>query len=53
MCTGSVLLANGAARNKVVNEHRKSRPPEVMFNDRLGMEPSKVTREGRRMDGVE
>ena len=53
MCTGLVLLTNGAASNEVVDKHGKSRPPEVMFNNGLGMETSKVAREGRGMDGVE
>ena len=53
MCTGLVLLANGAAGNEVVDKHRKSWPPEVMFNNGFGMETSEVTREGGGMDGVE
>ena len=53
VCTGFVLLANGTAHNKVVNKHGKSRQPEVVFNDRLGTESSKVTQEGERMDRVE
>ena len=53
MCTSFVLLTNGAASNKVVDEYGKSRPPEVSFNNHLGMETSEVTREGGRMDGVE
>ena len=52
MCTGFVLLANGAASNKVVNEYRKSWPPKVTFNNSLGVEVSEVTREGGGMDGV-
>ena len=53
MCTGFVLLTNGAARNEVVDKHGKSRPPEVTFNNGFGMEMSKVAREGRGVDGVE
>ena len=50
---GFVLLTNDATSNKVVNEYRKSWPPEVMFNNSLGAKASEVTREGGRMDGVE
>ena len=49
---GLVLLANGTSSNKVVNEHRKSWPPEVVFNNSFSSETAKVTQEGRRMDGV-
>ena len=52
MCSGLVLLTNGTASNKVVNEHRKSGPPEVTFNNSFGMEMSKVTHKGGRMDGM-
>ena len=49
---GFVLLADGAAGNKVVDEHRKSRPPKVAFNNSLGAKASKVAREGGGMDEV-
>ena len=52
MCTGLVLLADGTAGNKVVDEHRKPRPPKIAFNNGLGVKTSEVAREGRGMDGV-
>ena len=52
MCTGLVLLADGAAGNKVVDEHRKPRPPKIAFNNSLGVKASKVAQEGGGMDGV-
>ena len=52
MCTGSVLLANGAARNKVIDENGKSRPPKVAFNDGLGAKTSEMAQERRGMDGM-
>ena len=42
VCTGFVLLTNGTASNKVVNEYRKSQPPKVAFNNSLGAKASEV-----------
>ena len=39
-----ILLANGAAGDKVVDEDGKSRPPEVALDDSLGAEPSEMAR---------
>ena len=47
-----ILLANGAASNKVIDKHRKSRPPKITFNNGLGAKTSKVAQEGGRMDEV-
>ena len=48
-----ILLANGAASNKVIDKHRKSRPPKVTFDNGFGAKSSKMTRKGGRMDGVQ
>ena len=53
VCMGFVLLANSTASNKVINKHRKSRLPEVAFNNGLSLETSKVAQKGRGMDRVE
>ena len=53
MSTSLVLLANGTAGNKVVDKHRKSRPPKVTFNNSLSAKAAKVTRDGRGVDRVE
>ena len=53
MCTGLVLLADGAAGDKVVDEYRKPRPPKIAFNNSLGAKVSEVAQEGGGMDGVE
>ena len=42
VCASLVLLANGAASNKVIDKYRKSWPPKVTFNNGLGMKMSKV-----------
>ena len=52
MCANFILLANGTAGNKVVDEDRKSRPPEVTFNDSLGAKSPEMARERRGMDRV-
>ena len=52
MCTGLVLLADGTAGNKVVDEHRKPWPPKIAFNNSLGAKASEVAQEGGGMDGV-
>ena len=48
-----ILLANGAASDKVVDENRKSRPPKVSFDDGFGAKSSEMTRERGGMDGVQ
>ena len=52
MCANLILLANGAAGNKVIDEDGKSRPPKVAFNDGFGTETSEMARERRGMDGM-
>ena len=52
MCANLILLANGAAGDKVVDEDGKSRPPKVAFNDSFGAKTSEMAREGRGMDRV-
>ena len=52
MCANLVLLADGAAGNKVIDEDGKSRPPKVAFNDGLGAKASEMARERRGMDGM-
>ena len=44
MCADLILLANGAAGDKVVDKDRKSRPPKVAFDDGFGTKPSEMTR---------
>ena len=53
MCVDLVLLANGATSDKVLHEGGETRPPEVMFQDHLGMEDSHVTGQRGGVDGVE
>ena len=52
MCANFILLANGAAGNKVIDEYGKSRPLKVAFNDSLGAKSSEMARERRGMDGM-
>ena len=52
MCASLVLLANGTASNKVIDEHRESQPTKITFNNGLGVKMSEVAREGGRVDGV-
>ena len=44
MSTGFVLLANSTACDKIINEHQKSRPPEVAFDNSFGSKASEVPR---------
>ena len=53
VCVGLVLLANGAASDKVFYEGGEARPPEIPFQDRLGMEDTHVTRQRGGVYGVE
>ena len=53
MCADLILLANGAAGDKVVDEDGKSWPPEVALDDSLGAEPSEMARGRGGMDGVQ
>ena len=46
MSVSLVLLTDSTASNKVVDEDRETRPPEVTFHDGLSTEMSEVTREG-------
>ena len=52
MCANFILLANGAAGNKVIDEYGKSRPLKVAFNDSLGAKSSEMARERGGMDRV-
>ena len=53
VCVGLILLANGAASDKVFHEGGETRPPEIPFQDRLGMEDTHVTRQRGGVYGVE
>ena len=53
MCIGLVLLANGATSDKVLYEGGETRPPEIPFQECLGMEDSHVTGQRGGVDGVE
>ena len=53
MCVSLVLLADGTARNKVFHKGGETRPPEILFQDRLGMKDTHVTRQRGGVDGVE
>ena len=50
MSVDFVLLANSATHNKMLDKGGKTWPPEVPFEDRLGMENTHMTREGGRVD---
>ena len=53
VCVGFVLLADGAAGDKVLHEGGETWPPEIPFQDRLGMKDPHVTRQRGGVDGVE
>jgi hypothetical protein len=53
VCANLVLLANGTSCYKAGDKGRKTRPPEVSFNNCLGTKASEVTGEGGRMYRVE
>ena len=53
MCVGLVLLADGAASDKVLHEGGEARPPEIPFQDRFGLKDTHVTRQRGGVDGVE
>ena len=44
VCVGLILLANGAAGNKVLYEGGETRPPEIPFQDCFGMKDTHMTR---------
>ena len=48
-----VLLAYSATGDKFGDKNQEAWPPKVTFNYSLGMEATKVTREGGIMDRVE
>ena len=50
MSVNLVLLANHATSNKMLDKGGQTRPPEIMFKDRLGVEDSHVARKGGGMD---
>ena len=50
---GLVLLANGAAGDKVFHEGGEAWPPEIPFQDRFGAKDTHVTRQRGGMDRVE
>jgi hypothetical protein len=53
MSANLILLANGTSCHKTGDEGGKAWPPEVLFNNCLGAKTSEVTREERRVYGVE
>ena len=53
MSVDLVLLANGTTRNEVFDKSGKTRPPEVVLNDRFSVEDPHVSREGGRVNRVE
>ena len=53
MSVNFVLLANSTSRNKMLDKGGQARPPEVAFEDRLGVEDSHVAQKGRSMDQME
>ena len=53
VCVGLVLLANGAPSDKVLDEGGETWPPEISFQDCLGMEDTHVTGQRGGVDGVE
>ena len=52
MCADLILLTDGAASDKVVDEDGKSWPPKVTLDDGLGAESPQMTRDWGGMDGV-
>ena len=50
---GLVLLADGAAGNKVFHEGGEAWPPEIPFQDCFGAKDTHVTQQRGGMDGVE
>ena len=53
MSVDLVLLANSTTRNEVFDKSGKTRPPEVVLNDRFSAEDPHVSREGGRVNRVE
>ena len=53
MHVGLVLLASGAASDKVFHKGREAQPPEILFQDHFGMKNTHMTRQGGGMDRVE
>ena len=53
VCIGLVLLANGATSDKVLYEGGETWPPEIPFQECLGMEDTHVTGQRGGVDGVE
>ena len=51
--TITVLLADGAAGNKVLHKGGETWPPEILFQDRFGMKDTHVTQQRGGVDGVE
>ena len=47
-----VLLADGTPCNKIGDEDREARPPEIPLEDGFGAKTSQVAQEGRIMDGI-
>ena len=43
MHVGFVLLADGAASNKMLHEGGEARPPEVLLQDCFGMKDTDIT----------
>ena len=53
VCVDLVLLACHTASNEMFDEGEEAWPPEVMLEDRLGVENTHVTQERGRVDGME
>ena len=53
MSVGLVLLADGAAGDKVFDKGREARPPEITFQNCLGVKDTHMTRQRGGMDRVE
>ena len=53
VCVGLVLLAGGAAGDKVFHECGETWPPGIPFQDHFGMKDTHVTRQRGGVDGVE
>ena len=53
VCVGLILLTDGATSNEVLYEGGKAQPPEILFQDGLGMKDPHMTQERGGVDGVE
>ena len=53
MCVSLVLLTDGAAGDKVLHEGGETQPPEIPFQDSLGMKDTHMSQQRGGVDGVE